>query len=105
MTLFVVCALWAVTGRRWFTAGVCVSLATLCLQIAFFPTFTAVVAGVLLLAAGRRVRALVRVAAGGLRARVAVRRLVRAGGVAASVGRCFSSSTALHGTRTRCWTS
>ena len=45
MTLFVVCALWAVTGRGWFTAGVFVSLATLCLQIAFFPTCTAVVAG------------------------------------------------------------
>jgi hypothetical protein len=65
MTLFVVCALWAVTRRRWFTAGAFVSLGTLCLQIAFFPTFTAVVTGVLLLAGGHRVRALVRVAAGG----------------------------------------
>jgi 4-amino-4-deoxy-L-arabinose transferase-like glycosyltransferase len=65
MTLFIVCALWAVTRRRWFTAGVFVSLAALCLQIAFFATFTAVVAGVLLLAHGERVRALLRVAVGG----------------------------------------
>ena len=65
MTLFVVCALWAVTKQRWFTAGLFVSLATLCLQIAFFPSFTAAVAGALVLAAGQRVRALVRVALGG----------------------------------------
>lgn len=66
MTLFVLGALWAVTHRRWFTAGVLTSLATLCLQTAFFSTFTAVVVGALLLAQGGRVRALVRVALGGL---------------------------------------
>jgi hypothetical protein len=66
MTLFVVLALWAVTKRRWLTAGVGVSLATLCLQTAFFPSFAAVVAGALLLAVGGRVRALVRVAVGGV---------------------------------------
>ena len=66
MTLFVIGALWAVTQRRWFTAGVCVSLATLCLQTAFPSTFAAVVVAVLLLAHGARVRALVRVALGGL---------------------------------------
>ena len=66
MTLFVIGALWALTQRRWFTAGVLTSLATLCLQTAFFSTFTAVVVGVLLLAQGRRLRSLVRVAAGGL---------------------------------------
>lgn len=65
MTLFVVLALWAVTNRRWFTAGLCVSLATLCLQIAFFTSFVAVVTGVLLLARGGRLRALLRVALGG----------------------------------------
>ena len=65
MTLFVVGALWAVTRRRWFAAGVFVSLATLCLQIAFFPTFTAVAVGAVLLARGHRVRALVRVVLGG----------------------------------------
>ena len=53
MTLFSCCALWAVTHRRWFTAGVLTSLATLCLQTAFFSTFTAVVVGALLLARGR----------------------------------------------------
>ena len=36
MTLFIAVALWAVAKRRWFTAGLFVSLATLCLQIAFF---------------------------------------------------------------------
>lgn len=66
MTLFVLGALWAVTHRRWFTAGVLTSLATLCLQTAFFSTFTAVVVGALLLARGGRVRALVRIALGGL---------------------------------------
>jgi hypothetical protein len=66
MTLFVLIALWAVTRRWWFTAGVCVSLAMLCLQTAFFSTFVAVVVGALLLAHGGRWRALVRVALGGL---------------------------------------
>ena len=66
MTLFVVLALWAVTRRRWFAAGVCTSLATLCLQTAFFSTFAAVAVGVLLVADTGRVRALVRVALGGL---------------------------------------
>ncbi len=66
MTLFVIGALWAVTHRRWFTAGVLTSLATLCLQTAFFSTFTAVAVGALLLATGGRIRALVRIAVGGL---------------------------------------
>ena len=66
MTLFVVLALWALTHRRWFTAGLFTSLATLCLQTAFFSTFAAVVVGVLLLASGGRLRALVRVALGGV---------------------------------------
>jgi len=65
MTLFIALALWAVARRRWFTAGLFVSLATLCLQIAFFSSFTAVVAGVLLLAHGERLRSLVRIALGG----------------------------------------
>lgn len=65
MTLFIVCALWAVTRRRWFTAGLFVSLATLCLQIAFFTSFTAAAAGAILLARGERGRALARVAVGG----------------------------------------
>jgi hypothetical protein len=66
MTLFVLGALWAVTHRRWFTAGVLTSLATLCLQTAFFSTFTAVAVGALLLAPGGRIRALARIAVGGL---------------------------------------
>lgn len=66
MTLFVVLALWAVTRKRWFTAGLCVSLATLCLQIAFFTSFTAVVLAALLVARGERIRALLRIALGGV---------------------------------------
>lgn len=66
MTLFVLGALWAVTHRRWFTAGLLTSLATLCLQTAFFSTFAAVAVGALLLAHGERLRALLRIAAGGL---------------------------------------
>jgi hypothetical protein len=66
MTLFVLGALWAVTHRRWFAAGVLTSLATLCLQTAFFSTFTAVAVGALLLAPGGRIRALARIAVGGL---------------------------------------
>jgi hypothetical protein len=66
MALFVLGAMWAVTHRRWFAAGVLTSLATLCLQTAFFSTFTAVVVAVLLLAPGERLRSLVKVAAGGL---------------------------------------
>jgi hypothetical protein len=67
MVLFIVLALWAVTHRRWFTAGIFVSLATLCLQIAFFPTFTATVVAALLVSPGWRARgtALARVAVGG----------------------------------------
>lgn len=51
MLLFILCALWAASRRRWFTAGVFVSLATLTLQIAFFLAFPAV-----LLAIGTRPR-------------------------------------------------
>ena len=66
MTLFIVVALWAVTRRWWLTAGMCVSLGTLCLQTSFFSTFAAVVVGALLLAHGHRLRALGRIALGGL---------------------------------------
>ncbi|MDT0184311.1 glycosyltransferase family 39 protein [Microbacterium sp. ARD31] len=66
MVLFILLALWAVNRRRWATAGACTALATLCLQTAFFGTIAAVVVGVLLLAHGGRLRALVRVALGGL---------------------------------------
>ena len=85
MTLFVIGALWAVTHRRWFTAGVLTSLATLCLQTAFFSTFTAVAVGALLLATGGRIRALVRIAARRTGAGGGARHLVRARGVAGRV--------------------
>jgi hypothetical protein len=66
MALFVIVALWAITRRWWFTAGLMTSLATLCLQTAFFSTFAAVVVAVLFLAHGQRLRSLVKVAVGGL---------------------------------------
>jgi 4-amino-4-deoxy-L-arabinose transferase-like glycosyltransferase len=65
MTVFIICALWAFTRQRWFTAGLCTALATLCLQTAFFGTFAAVAVGALLTAGGGRLRALARIAAGG----------------------------------------
>jgi 4-amino-4-deoxy-L-arabinose transferase-like glycosyltransferase len=66
MTLFVVGTLWAVTHRRWFLAGVCTSLATLCLQTSFYAALPAAAAGALFLARGRRIRALVGIGLGGL---------------------------------------
>jgi hypothetical protein len=66
MTLFIVCALWAMTRQRWFTTGVFVSLATLCLQTAFPSTFAAVALGAVLLIPDNRLRALGRIALGGL---------------------------------------
>jgi hypothetical protein len=65
MTLFILLALWAVVHRRWLAAGVCTSLATLCLQTALFATLPTVVAAALLLAHRGRLRALVRVVVGG----------------------------------------
>jgi hypothetical protein len=66
MVLFLLVGLWALTRRRWFTAGLAVGLATLCLQIAFFPGIAAVLAAVLLAPRGTRATAVFRVAAGGL---------------------------------------
>lgn len=66
MVLFIVCALWAVTNRRWFTAGVFVSLATLTLQIAFFVAMPAALVALLGVARGERRRALARLVVGGL---------------------------------------
>ena len=97
MTLFVIGALWAVTHRRWFTAGVLTSLATLCLQTAFFSTFTAVAVGALLLATGGRIRALVRIARRRTGAGGRARHLVRARGVAGRrVGRLLRHQPPLH---------
>jgi hypothetical protein len=58
MTMFVALAAWAAVRARWFSAGVMVSLATLCLQTAFFPSVAVVVVGALLTARGERGRAL-----------------------------------------------
>jgi len=67
MMLFILLALWAMVHRRWFSAGLCVSLATLTLQIGFFAAAPAVLVA-LLLAPGEvgRIRALLRFVAGGL---------------------------------------
>jgi hypothetical protein len=68
MTLFIVLALLAMVRQRWLTAGLFASLATLCLQVAFFTAVTGVVAGALFLVPGVRGRlvALVRIGIGGL---------------------------------------
>ena len=67
MLLLILGALWAAKDRRWFTAGVLVSLATLTLQIAFFFAFPAVLFLLLaLVPRGARLAATVRVAVGGL---------------------------------------
>ncbi len=67
MVLFMLCALWAMTRRQWFVAGLFLSLATLVLQIAFFVVAPAVLV-MLLFSPGAvtRVRALVQVVAGGV---------------------------------------
>ncbi|UYM06527.1 ArnT family glycosyltransferase [Solicola gregarius] len=66
MLLFMLCAMWAAHRHRWVTAGAMLSLATLTLQIAFPAGFVAVVGCVLAVRRGERLRALVRVALGGL---------------------------------------
>ncbi len=65
MVLFILGAIWALSRRRWLVTGVFVSLATLTLQIAFFPLLAAVVAAVLVGGRGRRLRDLVRFVVGG----------------------------------------
>ena len=65
MTLFLICTLWAVTRRRWFTAGLFVSLATLCLQISFFPAVVAALLGALTLIPRARWQAVGKVLLGG----------------------------------------
>jgi 4-amino-4-deoxy-L-arabinose transferase-like glycosyltransferase len=66
MLLFTLCALWAVTRRRWFTAGLFVSVATLVLQVGFFVPMTAAVVAALLVPGGRRLVALARICLGGV---------------------------------------
>lgn len=65
MVLFILCALWALSHRRWLLTGVSISLATLTIQIAFFPLLAAAVVGILLVGRGRRLRDLTRVTVGG----------------------------------------
>jgi hypothetical protein len=66
MVLFLLCALLAVQKRRWFVAGLSVSLATLVLQPAFFVGLPAMLVAVIGVQHGERIRALVRIAVGGL---------------------------------------
>lgn len=66
MVLFLLCALLAVQRRRWFVAGFSVSLATLVLQPAFFIGLPAMLVAVIAVQRGERIRALVRIAVGGL---------------------------------------
>ncbi|WP_180936186.1 glycosyltransferase family 39 protein [Nocardioides ungokensis] len=66
MVLFLLCALLAVTHRRWLTAGCFVALATLTWQPALFAALAAAVTAALLAPTGTRLRALARIAIGGL---------------------------------------
>lgn len=65
MVLFLVLSLWAMTRKRWFTAGVFLSLATLVLQIAFFAGIAALLVAALTQESGGRMRAVGRIVAGG----------------------------------------
>ena len=65
MVLFILAAVWALSRRRWLLTGVCLSLATLTLQIAFFPLLAAAVVAVLMGGRGRRARDLLRFVVGG----------------------------------------
>ncbi|MFZ2014744.1 MAG: hypothetical protein WAV00_13050 [Nocardioides sp.] len=65
MVLFILCAIWAVSHRRWLLTGVSISLATLTLQVAFLPLLVGALVGILLVGPGRRLKDLVRLAIGG----------------------------------------
>ena len=65
MVLFILCAVWALSHRRWLLTGISISLATLTLQISFLPLLAAAVVAVLLVGPGRRLRDLVRLVLGG----------------------------------------
>ena len=65
MVLFIVCAIWALSHRRWLWTGVSISLATLTLQITFLPLLAAAVVAIVLVGPGRRVRDLARLIVGG----------------------------------------
>ncbi len=67
MVLFLLAALLAMTHQRWLSTGVLVSLATLTWQPVFFALIAGVVVAILLgVATGHRLRALGRVVVGGL---------------------------------------
>jgi hypothetical protein len=53
MVLFMWCAIWALTHRRWLLTGVFVALTTLTLQTGFFPVAASAVVGLVLLCHGR----------------------------------------------------
>jgi hypothetical protein len=66
MVLFLLLALLAAGKQRWFLAGACVGLATLTWQLSLLVGLTAVVIAPLSLGPAERVRAVARIAAGGL---------------------------------------
>lgn len=67
MVLFILASLLAIAHQRWLTTGVLVSLATLTWQPSFFPLIVAVLVAVLIgVPHGGRLRALARVTVGGL---------------------------------------
>ena len=66
MVLFLLCTMLAIQKQRWLAAGISLSLATLTLQSIFIVGIAAVVVGAFAARPGERIRALVRVAVGGL---------------------------------------
>ena len=66
MVLFLLWSAWAVHRRRWFEAGIAVSLATLVLQLAFPVGLVVAVIGLIADRRGDRLRSLVRYVVGGL---------------------------------------
>jgi len=70
MILFLLCAMLATVHRRWLTAGFFIALSTLCWQPVFFVAMAGVVVTIVLDRSGgrltERLRALLRVAVGGL---------------------------------------
>jgi hypothetical protein len=66
MVFFLVCALWAIVGRRWFTAGFALSLSVLVWQPVFLVGIATAVVAVLALPVRELLRAAVRFVLGGL---------------------------------------
>jgi hypothetical protein len=66
MVFFLLCTFWALVKRRWFIAGICVSLAALIWQPSFLVGLTAAGFSLIGLRSGERMRSMARFLLGGL---------------------------------------